>query len=229
MADCNRRGALAKAAFLLVAGAAVGVPALAGSFDDFFRALKQDDVEALSRLARRGFDLNTRNETGEPPLLVAIRAEAIRAASWLAEQRGVDLDALNAKDENALMLAALRGQPDLLRLLVERGAEANKPGWTPLHYAATHNGAAAAAMVELLLEHHAYIDAASPNGTTPLMMAARYGDIRALGLLLNGGADPTLKNEQGLDALDFARAARRRDAFERIERAMQAWPQGPAN
>ncbi len=198
---------------------------MAGSFEDFFRALRQDDVFALRWLELRGFDLNTRDETGDPPLLIAIRMGSLQAASWLAGQSAVDLDALNAKDENALMIAALRGQPDLLRLLIERGAEVNKPGWAPLHYAASHNGTSAAAMVELLLEHHAYIDAASPNGSTPLMMAARYGDIRSLGLLLSSGADPTLQNEQGLTALDFARAAGRRDALERLERAIRYWPQ----
>jgi len=209
---------------MLIAGAAALGPAQAGSFDDFFRALKQDEVEVLRRLARRSFDFNTRDEAGEPPLLIAIRAGSMQAAGFLAEQPGVDLDALNAKDENALMIAALRGKPDLLRLLVERGAEVNKPGWAPLHYAASHSEPAAAAMVELLLEHHAYIDAASPNGSTPLMMAARYGDIRALGLLLIEGADPTIRNEQGLTALDFARAANRLDAQERLERAMRSWP-----
>jgi len=209
---------------LLVVGVGIQRPAIAGSFDDFFRALQQDDVFALRWLELRGFDLNTRDEAGEPPLLIAIRAGSLQAASWLAAQSSVDLDIVNAKDENALMVSALRGQPDLLRLLVERGAEVNKPGWTPLHYAASHNGTAAPAMIELLLEHHAYIDAASPNGSTPLMMAARYGDIRSLGLLLSGGADPTLQNEQGMTALDFARAAGRRDALERIEHALRHWP-----
>ena len=225
MTSCNRRAAIARAVALLATGIGVGAPAMAGSFEDFFRALQQDDLLAVRWLELRGFDLNTRDEAGEPPLLIAIRAGSLQVAGWLAGQPRVDRDAVNPKDENALMLAALRGQPDLLRLLVEQGAGVNKTGWAPLHYAASHNGSAAAAMVELLLEHHAYIDAESPNGSTPLMMAARYGDIRALGLLLSSGADPTLRNEQGLTALDFARAAKRNDAVERLERAVRYWPQ----
>jgi len=39
----------------------------------------------------------------------------------------------------------------------------------------------------LLLDEHAYIDAASPNGTTPLMMAAHYGTPSAVKLLLEAG------------------------------------------
>ena len=61
----------------------------------------------------------------------------------------------------------------------------------------------------LLLEEHAYIDAASPNGTTPLMMAAHYGTASAVKLLLEGDADPTLKNDLGLSAFDFAQSAKR--------------------
>ena len=61
--------------------------------------------------------------------------------------------------------------------------------------------------MELLLENHAYIDAESPNGTTPLMMAAHYGTPAAVKLLLEAGADPTLKNQLGLTAIDFARRA----------------------
>jgi ankyrin repeat protein len=70
--------------------------------------------------------------------------------------------------------------------------------------------------MELLLDEHAYIDAASPNGTTPLMMAAHYGTPAAVKLLLDGGADPALKNEQGLSAIDFAQRASRSDVAELI-------------
>ena len=59
-------------------------------------------------------------------------------------------------------------------------------------------------MVRVLLQHHAYIDAPSPNGTTPLMMAAHYGNPLVTKLLLEEGADPRLKNDLGLSVLDFA-------------------------
>jgi ankyrin repeat protein len=75
--------------------------------------------------------------------------------------------------------------------------------------------------MELLLEAHAYIDATSPNGTTPLMMAAHYGTPAAVKLLLDGGADPGLKNEQGLSAIDFAQRASRVDAAEMIAAAIR--------
>jgi ankyrin repeat protein len=76
-------------------------------------------------------------------------------------------------------------------------------------------------MVALLLEHAAYIDAASPNGTTPLMMALRYGLYDSAALLVKEGADATIKNQLGLTALDFARQTQRDDMEELALRALQ--------
>jgi len=90
----------------------------------------------------------------------------------------------------------------LVKSLIDKDAEVNKKGWTPLHYAATSGDVE---IINVLLEESAYVDAESPNGTTPLMMAARGGSVDAVNALLTGGADPTLKNQLGLSAADFAR------------------------
>ena len=59
-------------------------------------------------------------------------------------------------------------------------------------------------MMHLLIDNDAYIDAESPNGTTPLMMAAYYASPSAVKLMLEEGADPLLKNQDGMTALDLA-------------------------
>lgn len=205
-----------------IAGLMLSPWAWADSYDDFFAAIKRDDVAALQALAARGFDLNTLDPAGQHPLYLALRDEADRAALYLLGQERVQVEHRNARGESPLMMAALKGKPDLVRRLIERRAEVNKPGWTPLHYAATHPGENSVAVVRLLLEHHAYIDAESPNRSTPLMMAAHYGHPRVVRLLLEEGADPLLKNEQGLSAIDFAHRANRADAVEAIAAAVRA-------
>ena len=223
----DRRATLTR---LLVAGAlATGLcrPAAAGAYEDFLRALRLDDVATLRRLQQRGFDFNTLDENGLAPLLLALKLDSLRAAEFLIQQPGLNLDATNVNGENALMLAALRGHIGLMRQLIQQGAEINKPGWTPLHYAATQAKPVSVEMVELLLEHHAYIDASSPNESTPLMMAARYGHPDSVRLLLESGADVTIKNQQGLTALDFATGAGRQDIAAPIRRALRART-GPA-
>jgi ankyrin repeat protein len=189
-----------------------------GSYDDFFSALKKDDAATVKVLLGRGFDPNTVNPAGEHGLIVAFREPSLKVISVLLEAPKVNVEARTPQDESPLMLAALKGLTDLCRQLIALGADVNKPGWTPLHYAAT-NGQLTT--MELLLDGHAYIDATSPNGTTPLMMAAHYGTAEAVKLLLAAGADPTLKNEQGLSAIDFAQRASRTEAAELIAAAIR--------
>ena len=193
----------------------------AGAYEDFFRAIELDNASAVAGLLRRGFDPNTRDPKGQPALIVALRGESSQAAAALIEAKGLKPEERNAKDESALMMAALKGNLDAARALIARDADVNKTGWTPLHYAASGTAQQAPAMVALLLEHHAYIDAASPNGTTPLMMAVRYGTADAARLLVQEGADPTLRNQLGLTAADFARQADRADMVELVAQAVR--------
>ena len=119
------------------------------------------------------------------------------------------------------MMAAIKGQVDLAQALIARGADVNREGWTPLHYAvsAPSEDGSDLKMVALLLEHHAYIDAASPNGTTPLMMAAQYGTRSAVQLLIKEGADPAVKNQAGQTAKDFAERADRSEVVQWLAQA----------
>lgn len=191
----------------------------AGSYDDFFTAIVRDDPGAIAAVLKRGFDVNTPNPSGEHALMVAIRERSRKVTAALLEQPEVKVEARNGHDESPLMLAALQGDTALCRLLMAKGADVNKPGWTALHYAATNGHLE---VMALLLDSHAYIDAASPNGTTPLMMAAHYGTAQATTLLLEAGADPLLKNEQGLSAIDFARRADHQDTAKLISAFVRA-------
>ncbi len=187
--------------------------AKAGSFDEFFMAVKRDDAPAIEVLLRRGFDPNTPNADGQYGLFLALREPSPRVARLLIDWPQTRVETRNRADESALMMAALKGQADLARRLIARGADVNKTGWTPLHYAATGGHQA---LIAMLLDAHAYIDAESPNGTTPLMMAAQYGSVAAVRQLLEAGADASLKNQLGLSAQDFAFRAQRQDVAELI-------------
>lgn len=181
----------------------------AGAYDDFFVAIVQDNPAKVSELLARGFDPNTVDTTGQAGLLLAIKSDSMKVAAVLASSPNIKAEIRNAADESALMLAALKGELGLCQLLISKGADVNKPGWAPLHYAATSGHLE---VMRLLLDEHAYIDAASSNGTTPLMMAALYGTPTAVKLLLEGGADPLLKNEQALTAIDFANRGNRTES-----------------
>ena len=196
----------------------------AGSYEDFFRAIKRDDGKEVSALLARGFDPNTLDPKGLHGLYLAMQEPALNVAQVLIDWPKTDIDWHSPKDETPLMMAALKGHVALAKKLVDKGADVNKTGWTPLHYAATSGQLE---IIELLLENHAYIDAESPNKTTPLMMAAMYGTREAVKLLLEAGADPALKNELGLSAIDFANRADRKDVAEMVAAKIRAQsPQG---
>jgi ankyrin repeat protein len=105
------------------------------------------------------------------------------------------------------MMAAFKHNRPAAEALIAKGAAVNRPGWTPLHYAAASGDDE---IVRLLLAHGARIDAQSPPASgkfTPLMMAAREGHEDTAVLLLGQGADPRLKNGEGLTAAEIARRA----------------------
>ncbi|CAN7449274.1 ankyrin repeat domain-containing protein [Acidovorax sp. Leaf78] len=195
--------------------------AQAGAYEDFFSAIQRDDGNAITALLRRGFDPNTRDAKGQAGLLIALQSDSLKAVAALMAARNIKVEVRNTQDESPLMLAAIKGQVDIVKALIARDADVNKTGWAPLHYAASAGSAAHRQIIALLLENHAYIDAASPNGTTPLMMAAHYASLESVQLLLDEGADPTLKNQLGLTATDFAMRASRTDSAAKIAEALR--------
>lgn len=194
--------------------------ARAGAYEDFFRAVVLDDARAVENLLQRGFDPNALDEKGQAALYLSQREGAFKVAEVLLANPQTRVDLVNAAGETALMMTALRGHSAWIERLINRGArveggaEGTAPGWTPLHYACAGPEVKA---VQLLLTRGARIDARSPNGTTPLMMAAKYGSEAAVDLLLKQGADARLRNDLNLSAADFAQQAGRESLATRLK------------
>jgi ankyrin repeat protein len=180
--------------------------ARADSYVDFFRAVNVDNARTVGELLAQGFDPNTKSESGQVALYLAMRDDSPKVAAALLASPALNVDAANAMGETPLMMAALKGRLDWAKKLIERGAKVQKPGWSPLHYAAT---GPSTELLALLLDRGADINALAPNRNTPLMMAARYGTEENVKLLLQRGANKALINDRNLSAADMAKTSER--------------------
>ena len=210
------------AAALALGGLHAGAAQAQVSPADFFAAVVRDHYSDVMTQLLRGINANMLDERGRTALTLAIRQESWRVVDTLLHAPGLDVNLPNRQGETPLMLAAIKGNMPLVKTLVARDADINREGWTPLHYAASANLPQSVEIAAYLLDKSAYIDADSGNGTTPLMMAAQYSSEAMVRLLINEGADVSLRNRQGLTAVDFARKSEREFMVELLSKAVRA-------
>ena len=216
----KRRTCLQSLLLPVVLGA--GRYALADVGNTFRTAIIRDNYQVVRELLQQGVDPNWRDARGTPALVQALQQESWRVAQELLRAPRIQLDAASPAGESALMLACIKGQLALVQQLLAQGAGINHPGWTPLHYVASADLEHSVEIARLLLEQYAYVDAESPNRTTPLMLAAQYGSQAMVELLLEAGADVQLRNQQGLSAVDFAKRSGREFMVQIVGRAFEA-------
>lgn len=181
-------------------------------------AVRADDLPMAQSLLGAGANAKAPNRYGVTPLeLAATNGNAAMIATLL--KAGADAV------QTTLITAARTGNPDVVRILLDHGANANARedsyGETALMWAASENHPAAA---RLLIEHGADINARSntlkypkdrfglegvvtvlPHGSwTPLMYAARQGSLGVARVLAEMGADVNLTDPDGTTALVLA-------------------------
>ena len=188
---------------------AVAQAANSAAVDEFFTAVLRDNYRGITTQLLRGLSPNTPDARGRTALTLAIRQESWQVVDTLLIAPGIDLNLPNKQGETPLMMAAIKGNLDLVKTMIAKGADVNRPGWTPLHYAASAGLEHSVEIAAYLLEKSAYIDAPSPNGSTPLMLAAQYSSEAMVRLLVAEGADLNLRNQQGLTAVEFAEKSER--------------------
>ena len=129
---------------------------------------------------------------------------SLEMMTWLLES-GADVNAKNRRKSTPLHWAV--HDTAKAKLLLSKGADLNArqaEGRTALHLASMlGNGEAT---LRLLLDAGANPGIAASNGQTPLMAAARRGDVTAMALLVGKGADVNAKSGAGETALTTAAA-----------------------
>lgn len=161
----------------------------------------------VDTLLQHGADPNMRVHIGLTPLMCEAESGADDTNAMAAlVSHGADPNARNANGVTALMGTAQRTNPDSMALLLDHGADPNardRRGETALTRAAVFGGPK---MLRLLLAHGAAPNVAAGDSRTPLMRAALYvTDTLKVMALLDGGADPTIKDANGKTAAELAR------------------------
>ena len=104
-----------------------------------------------------------------------------------------------------LTMAAEEGHEEVVLLLLDNGADINKPnniGSTPLNQAATYRRID---VVQLLLLRGALPDKANNTGRTPLHSAVSSGNVSIVRLLLDSGATSDIQDDFGWTPMQMAK------------------------
>ncbi|TAL76742.1 MAG: ankyrin repeat domain-containing protein [Burkholderiaceae bacterium] len=196
MTNWVSRSMVGFAAFVLCLSAAVA------SSSEYWLDVANNRVDDVKSALAQGEDPNAISPNGQPALMLAIREGSWGVYDILLAHRRINVNIENRNHETPLMYLAIVGDLKRAKALIARGAHVNRLGWTPLHYAASKGNLA---MVKLLIADKAIINAPSPDGTTPLMMAAFSGSENVVNALLEAGADATTRNLKHQSAADWAR------------------------
>src|SRR5438128_6146151 len=197
-------------------------------------AVRYDDLERADVLIRAGAKVSAGNRDGATPLQLAALNGSAAMIEKLIKAGADPNARLTSSGDTALMMAARTGKTSALDVLLESGANVNaKESWggtTPLMWAVSERHPDA---VKALIDHGADVHArsnfvaaangrgfegrtptASDNGLkveefasgwlTPLMFAAREGDLASARLLVTAGADVNAIAGDGKDALGLA-------------------------
>jgi ankyrin repeat protein len=118
-----------------------------------------------------------------------------------------------------LHLAGFFGHVEAVRLLLERGADANVFSINAMRNTPLHAGLSGPMRIDgarLLVEAGADVNARQHGGFTPLHSAANRGSTEIIDLLLDRGADPNAAAEDGRRPIDFAREREHAHAVEHL-------------
>jgi ankyrin repeat protein len=165
-------------------------------------------TDILKLLLEVGANADSPNPEGQTALMAVARTGNVAAAQVLLDH-GATVDAREKwGGQTALMWASARRHPEMMQLLIAKGADVNarsidrdyqrhvtaegRPksldsgGFTPLLYAAREN---CIACVDVLLKNKADIDVPDPEGVSPLLVAIMNANWDLAKQLILAGAD----------------------------------------
>lgn len=187
--------------FLLENGANVNAKTEVSEETPLYLAVKKGNVEMIELLIEKGANVNAGNKDENTPLHYA---EDIRIARLLVAN-GANVNAKNRSDppysmgSTPLHCAASAGDKDIAEFLIDNGADVNAQnaqGSTPLHKVSGID------TLKLLIERGAKVDIKDDEGFTPLHRMAFMLDEASTLIMVEHGADPWARGDNGETPVD---------------------------
>lgn len=166
------------------------------------RAAAKGFPESVELLIEEGADISERDCRGETPLMLVARSQYYVQSAMIRVllKHGARLQDVNNQKQTALVIAASHGQPEIVPILIEAGADVNckgANGETPLMRAASRHREERSEMIRTLLDRGAHVQDVNQQGMSALMMAATPGPTESIELLIAAGADINGKDGEG--------------------------------
>lgn len=187
----SHRDDLDSADVLIRAGAAVNAANDLGATPLWIASVNGSSA-MVRRLLEAGADPNLRLLLGETPVMAAARSGNAEVVEQLLA-RGADANARAVRGQTALMWAVAQKHPGVVTVLLAHGADihARSDVWSQVMAVSPHG-------------RPEYNRAIPHGGETPLLFAARVGELGSARLLVASGASVNDQDAWGVSALVLA-------------------------
>ena len=180
-------------------------------------AIENNHVENLKKMLKTGYKLATPYYMGNANKLISSRKYDI--VFFLIEQGLLDVKKANQYGYTLLHEASAKGHSELVRLLVSKGLDINsqsRSGASALHYPTRYGfGITVTTLIQLGIDPNLKVTLNYPgfswNQTTALHIAVKRGHNEIVKKLLESGADPLMKDGNGMSPLDIAKQLQKED------------------
>jgi ankyrin repeat protein len=179
------------------------------SSQNFLNEVSKNNVEAVDLFVKAGVDVNAVNEEGRTALMLAAEKGHVKMLQTLAKLNALSLNHADKSGNTVLMTASRQGQENIVRALVESGANVN-------YMVPSNDGAATALQAALdtadfnkermrvaqyLVQKGADVKGRNKAGRFPLLFAVDHGQSEIAKLLIEHGADVNDTDSKGNFAL----------------------------
>jgi ankyrin repeat protein len=193
------------------------------------RASRDGDIEKVKSLVEQKADVNLFNDKNfHNSLKYAIKGGHLEVVRYLIEEAKAKTGLINLNLWTACNLGYLRIVKYLLEnqaLKLDVNYTSNTTGMTALNNAV--EGATLEAVklevVKYLVEKGANVNAAKPDGNTPLMIVSKMGHLEIVKFFVENKKDPAnieLKNKTGNNALAIAEEAKKQNVVDYLKGIM---------